>query len=418
VIQDRRFQLGVLLLIGGVGAWLMVGAKGDESVAAPTVEKVEEEQPELTPEQLRSAAIRRKTGAQIAQILIGESAQDRAKAIALIRKLGPEALELAREMFSEMEDDRRHAGAFVLATLGTAEDKKHVGEVFLDHADNPPGLLALAAASLRDPFLVGDFLENRSSPDPQVREAVCYALRASSRPDMGDILAFLADAEPRVRAAAERSVTEMLPKANPAGLRGAVDRALTSGEASTRVGALRLARRVNAGWVVDLASRSTLDQNSSVRREAVRTLEQSGDSRGAPALAQLVAKGKGRYERVRAANALGKVDADAASLDRLAGAARGKDPVVALAAARSLVERRDSRGVEELIRLRHVKQSREFDVDDEDEDLLRGLSEDVLRHASKGSRRGGESYERWWKRVERGYKVPASPFLPQFPDNH
>jgi len=418
VIHDRRFLAGALFLLLAGGVWLMVVGSDEESTTAPAGAQEVKEAEGPSPEAIRNAAIRRKAGAQIAKILLGENAQDRAKAMAMIKNLGPDAVQLAREMFAEMDDDRRHASAFVLASLGTADDKQHVGEAFLDETDNPPALLALAAASLRDPLLVGDFLEHRSHPDAQVREAVCYALRAASSPDMGDILPLLADGEPRVRAAAERSVTELLPKANPADLRGAVDSALKGGEPEVRTGALRLAQRINAVWVTELASRATLDKNRTVRREAVRTLAKSGDARGAPALAQLVARGEDRYEKVRAANALGRVDADAASLDKLAAAARGKDPVVALAAARSLVERRDSRGVGELIRLQHVKQSAELDVDDEDEDLLRDLSRKVLRQAARGTRRRGESYEKWWSRVGRDYKVPASPFLPKFPSNH
>jgi HEAT repeat protein len=372
----------------------------------------------MSEEEMRLAAVRREAGAQIAKILLSQSESERATAIAVLRNLGPEALNVARELFHQMEDNRRDGSAYVLAALGTSEDKAEVAHVFVDESDNPAPLLALAAASLRDPQLVHRFLQLRTSPDPQVREAVCYGLRASSTPDMSHVLELLADGEPRVRAAAERSVTELLPKAIPASLKGVVDRALSTGEPAARVGALRLAERVSADWSVDMASRATKDANRAVRRAAVRVLSDSGDVRAAPALVELVASGENRLEKVRAASALGKVDADAASLDRLAAAARGEDPVVALAAARSLVERRDARGVPELIRLQHVKKSAELNVDSEDEDLLRGLSTKVLRQASKGTRRRGESYEKWWQRVGRDYKVPASPFVPQFPANH
>jgi len=417
VIIDKRLIAAVLLLLG-LGLWIMAGGSDEGQIEAEVEADVEAEAEGPSPEALRRTAIRREVGAQIAKILLDENAQDRAKALAVLKGLGPDAVAFARDMFETMEDDRRHAGAFVLASLGTAADKRHVGEAFLDQAGNPPGLLALAAASLRDPFLVGDFVEHKSHPDPQVREAVCYALRATETPDMGDILSLLADGEPRVRAAAERSVTELLPKANPISLRSAIDRALTSGEPYTRVGALRLAGRVNKGWVSDFASRATRDANRMVRREAIQTLASSGDRRGAPALAQLVTSGDGRNEKIRAANALGKVDADSTSLDRLAAAAKGKDPVVGLAAARSLVERRDPRGVAALVRLQHVKQSKDLNVDDEDEDLLKGLSRRVLKQASRGTIKRGESYDKWWKRVERGYNVPASPFLAEFPSNH
>jgi len=419
VIHDPRFRwCVVLVLMAGLAAWMFLSGADGEPVADTTARKTAPKQPELTAEQMRLAAIRGEAGAQIGKILQAENAQDRARAIALLKNLGPEALAVARELFHEMEDGRRDAGAFVLATLGNEDDKRDVAHAFIDDNGNPPALLALAAASLRDPFLVDRFLDQRDNPDPQVREAVCYALRASPTPDMADILGLLADGEPRVRAAAERSVTEMLPKANPASLKGVVDHALRKGDPAARVGALRLAGRVNGEWVIQMAGRSTTDANSTVRRAAVKVLVKSGDPSAAPVLAAMVQSGNDRGEKVRAANALGKIPADAATLDKLASAARGKDPVVALAAARSLVERRDVRGVPELIRLQSVRQSAELNVDDEDEQLLRGLTDDVLRQASKGTRRSGESYAKWWKRVEKRYKVPASPFLPQFPSNH
>ena len=120
----------------------------------------------------------------------------------------------------------------------------------------------------------------------------------------------------------------------------------------------------------------------------------------------------------RAANAMGRVDIGKKERDALALVARGDDPVVALAAARSLVARRDARGIPALIHLGTVKESAKLGVDDEDADLLAELSRDVLKQVSKGSRRGTETHAQWWKRVGRGYRVPATPFLPEFPGNH
>jgi hypothetical protein len=136
-------------------------------------------------------------------------------------------------------------------------------------------------------------------------------------------------------------------------------------------------------------------------------------------LVGLMEDGANRNEKIRAASALAELPAERATLDSLAKAARGNDPVVALAAARTLVSHKDERGIPALLSLRQVKQSAERRVDDEDAKLLAGLSKDVLRAASKDNPpRHGESWERWWKRVHGRFEFPYHSHVPSFPDNH
>ena len=69
--------------------------------------------------------------------------------------------------------------------------------------------------------------------------------------------------------------------------------------------------------------------------------------------------------------------------------------------------------------LRNVKQSSELRVDHEDAQLLASLSKDVLRAASKENPpRRGESWDRWWKRVNGRFEFPYRNHVPKFPDNH
>jgi HEAT repeat protein len=416
VSRGKLLVFAAIVLLA-VGAWMILGAAGDEAENRPAA-TVEKEPEGPSEEEVRKAAVRRASAAQLARLILGASPQERAKVMAILRNLGPEAIEFAREVFANPDDERAYAGAYVLSILGNADDKQLIKGEFLEEARDPPALLAHAAANLRNSMLVSEFEVLTRSADPTVREAAAVGLRAATTPDMTHIMVLLADAEPNVRAVAERSVTEMLPNANPGSLRSAVKVVLSSGAPADRVGALRLAKRIDAPWVFDMAGKATTDKDLRVRNAAVETLARTGDTRAGPALARVVLDNDSRGERVRAASAMGKVDIGKKERDALAAAAKGKDPVVALAAARSLVARRDARGIPALIELRHVKKSAALGVDGEDADLLAGLSRDVLKHASKGSRRGGETYEKWWARVGGSYRVPSSPFLPEFPKNH
>ena len=417
-MSPGKFAFAGVVVLLVVGLWLL---SREEEASAPKEAKAldpEVFKDQRTEAEKRKAQVRMQTGTQVARILLGASVADRAKAIAVLRNLGPEALEIARTLLAEADDARAYAGAYVLGVLGNQDDRDLVRDAFMDEKDNPHGLLALAAANLQDDFLISQLTELSGSPNPMVREAVALGLRAGSTPDMDAILPLLADAEPRVRAVAERSLSQMLPKADGRDVRAAVTRATERGVVADRIGALRLARRINAPWVCDIATKAASDKNLAVRRHAIKTLAASGDARAAEPLSRLLASGRDRVEKVRAANAMGRIEPSKKSLGALAKAANGKDPIVALAAARSLVARQDARGIPALIRLSGMKESKANNVDDEDAVLLASLPKDVLAHASKGSRRGGESYDKWWARVGGSYRVPTSPFLPEFPKNH
>ena len=418
-MSPGKFAFAGVIVLLAVGMWLLSG--GDEEQAASSAAKPLD--PKVykdlrTDTEKRADAIRMQAGSQVSRILQGESVRDRAKAIAILRNLGPDALVVAREMLANADDQRGYAGAYVLAILGNQDDRDAVRDLFMDERANPDGLLALAAANLKDDFLASEFADLASSPDPQVREAAALGLRSGTNPDINTILSLLADAEPRVRAVAERSVTAMLPKADARAVREAVTRAIETGVTADRIGALALARKIDAPWVCEAAMKAAGDKKLAVRRHAIETLAATGDARAAKPLARLLETGRDRMEKVRAANAMGRIEPSAALLDSLNKAANGKDPIVALAAARSLVARQDVRGIPALIRLSHVKQSKSLNVDHEDSELLIDLPAEVLTHVSKGSRRSSETYEKWWSRVGRNYRVPPSPFLPEFPKNH
>ena len=122
---------------------------------------------------------------------------------------------------------------------------------------------------------------------------------------------------------------------------------------------------------------------------------------------------------MRAANTLCSVKARPEALDALAAAATEKDPIVALAAARALVAHRDVRGIPALIELGKVKESADLDIDDEDADLLAGLSVEVLSAAAgTNGPRDGETWGRWWSRVRHRYRYPRRVSVPEFPPNH
>jgi len=280
-------------------------------------------------------------------------------------------------------------------------------------------LLALAAAELKDPQLVDVFASLRESPDADIRLAVTRGLRGANDAPIRDLLPLLADPEPRVRASAERTLIELVPKANATAARRETETALSSADPSIRVAALRLAVAFNAPWVDGLAAQAARDKDRDVRREAVDVLGRRGQASSAAALVELVNKGADRYERVHAATALGTVAAPAEALDALAKVASGSDPIVALAAARTLAERRDPRAIPSLVRLGSVEESARLRVDSEDVELLRDMSSEILDSASRERpRRSGETWEAWWARVGPGYRMPVDTSVPAFPANH
>ena len=91
-----------------------------------------------------------------------------------------------------------------------------------------------------------------------------------------------------------------------------------------------------------------------------------------------------------------------------------------LAAARVLAVNKDRRAIPALLKLRRVKQDDKRGIDDEDSMLLASMSRSVLKAASKEkTRRNGESWDRWWKRVGKDFKYPhRNGHIPKFPKNH
>ena len=129
--------------------------------------------------------------------------------------------------------------------------------------------------------------------------------------------------------------------------------------------------------------------------------------------------GVDREERIRAANALAAIDADGATRDALAAAAKDGDPLVGLAASRALLAQRDKRAIPPLLGLHKSTESEELNIDDEDADLLVELSGRLLREvATENPPRSSENWDAWWGRVRPSFKFPVNARLPEFPQVH
>lgn len=379
------------------------------AVAAP------KDQGHERPEELKKHTAR----ACVSRILRGD-AEERAKAVSILRNLGKEGLEVLREVFADQGSRRkREAAAYGLAVLGDARDKDLIADAFLETKHAPTPLMAAAAAELKDPHLVQAFLELRVSKDWRIREAAARALRAEKFPDLRDVMPLLADDEPRVRAVAESTLVGMLDRLNDKNVEEVVTEVLASGGAREQQTALKLCARVDKPWTVTVAMRALKDSKATVRAEAIDVLGRKGDRRAQRALVGLMYEGQGRRERVRAASALGTMGGNQALRDHLAKVSRGKDPLVALAASRSLAAQGDPRGIEALLDLREVRKSAARNVDEEDEMLLRKMSDQVLTQVQGArKRRANEDWKTWWRRVRRDYRIPPRVRLPEFPDNH
>lgn len=354
-------------------------------------------------------------------LIEGAVEADRLRAVALLRELGEPALKLLyEELADEAGGSRRYAAAFAVSMLGDEESKHLVADLFREQRRAPHPLLAAAAARLEDPELAREFLALTSSPDYEVRRAVARAQRGADFPDLADLLPLLADTEPKVRDEAERSLAHLLPRMEPAEIKLATEAAVTNGSPTVKLAGLRMCRRLDTPWARKLAAKATADSSWVVREEAMQTLGSHGDPAASKPLARVLRQDVGRHEKVCAANALSNVETDKEALDALASASRDKDPMVALAASRALVARGDARGVPPLLMLRHVKESAALRVDDEDADLLRGLSDHVLESVAKGrhARHPGENWDRWWSRVREDFRVPDTTVIPAYPDNH
>ncbi len=417
--RDLRYALLGLFVIAlsvALISWSSGGVESEtgDARSAALAKKADEATPLRSPE-----AIRHQAAKVLALILDGDEA-DRRRAVAILGNLGPEALESLREEFESGENPRRRdAAAFALAILGDDDDHDVVAAEFLDQKRDPTPLLALAAAELGDPYLVEAFKDLRRSPDATVREAVARAFRAAASAPLAELLDLFADKEPRVRDVAERTLAAALPKAQPDEIRSAAETAAASKNPRLRIAGIRLGTRVDTKWSIRLACKAVRDPDMTVRHAAIQSIANHGDPSGCTPLIGLMEDGAGRREKIRAASALAELPAERATLDSLAKVARGNDPVVALAAARTLVSHKDERGIPALLSLRQVKQSAERRVDHEDAKLLAGLSKNVLRAASKDNPpRRGESWERWWKRVHKRFEFPYHNHVPRFPDHH
>jgi len=418
----RRVGLGVALLGGVVFAATLATRSRHGAPTAPASSPGTAARPSPAPEteEAKLDAMRHAAMAALATILRPEES-DRARAVAMLRNLGPGALAFVRACFGEGADGPiGAAAAFALAQLGDDSDRQAVAGAFLDDQLHPTPLLALAAAELRDPALAAAFVGMRDSPDPEIRLAVARGLRAANDPPIEELLPLLSDPEPRVRDAAERAMVEVIPRADATAVRGVAETAFASADASLRIAALRLGASLDAPWVDELATRGVRDGDRSVRSEATTALGAVGTRAAAAPLLGLVERGADRAERVQAATALGTVDAPPETLDALARTASdGADPMVALAAARTLAAHRDPRAIPALVRLETVRESAELKIDDEDADLLEGLSRRILSSASSGrARERGESWSAWWQRVGKNYQFPTSATVPDFPWNH
>lgn len=371
-------------------------------------------------EELRSEDAKKHQARECVSRILRGDADERAQAVAILRNLGDEGLAVLRETFAKDENPRkREAAAFGLALLGSSADRDRVAEAFVAKKGQPTALMAAAAAQLRDPGLVREFLDLRDSKDWRVREAVALALRADTLPNPGDIMPLLADGEPRVREAAERTLTGMLDRMDQRSVEQVVNAALDADDPLVQETALRVCSRVDRPWAVKAAMRGLDDPKASVRAEAIRVLTRKGDSRARGALIELMREGDGRRERVRAANALGSLERSPEMIEQLAETARGSDPIVSLAASRSLAAQGDSRAIDALLRLRKVRKSADLDVDDEDAMLLRSLSEEILvRIQGREKRRPNEDWAAWWKRVRGKHSIPPRVRIPEFPENH
>jgi len=414
-------RVAPVLVVGAVVAALWASRSGEDSQPSSRARPSKKEAPDGRDAATRNRkqAVRHATSAALAAVLKPDE-NERARAVAKLRELGPEAMDIIRDCFGKgVEDPMGLAAAYALACLGDETDHAHVAQEFVARHSEPPPLLALAAAELRDPDLVTTFAALRTSQDTDVRLAVTRGLRAGNQAPIGDLLPLLADPEPRVRASAERTLVEIMPRAHAETVRREAENAMASSDTSMRVAALRLVVAADAPWADQLAIQATRDGHPSVRREATEVLGQIGRPSGAAALVGLVEKGADRDERVRAATALGTVAAPPEALDALAKVASRGDPVVALAAARTLAAQRDERAIPSLVRLQSVKESAALRVDEEDADLLRDMSGAILGAASRHEpRRRGETWAAWWKRVGPGFRIPADTTVPDFPWNH
>jgi len=422
--RSVKIGVGVAVLVAGVGAAVWANWPRDDAWAVEAAAN-REKQAEAADKRARATriqqeAVRHATVAALTTAMRCDE-RDLARAVASLRSLGPDALPLLREVFERgVEDPLGCAAAYALAHLGGEEDRWRIADEFIAHERQPIPLLALAAAELRDPHLAPAFAQMAGSAEVNLRIAAARGLRAASDPPVAALLPLLTDDEPRVRESAERSMLEVLPRADGGTVRRAAERALESSNPALRVAALRLGMQANARWTGDAAARAARDPDERVRHEAVSTLGRVGAPAAAEPLLGLVERGVDRRERIHAATALGTVAAPPEALDELARrTAAERDPMVALASARTLAAHRDPRAIPELVRLGEVRESKELDIDDEDAFLLRDMSTQILRAAAKDRPiQNGESWGAWWGRVGRDYRFPKDAVVPEFPWNH
>lgn len=418
-MANHRIVLSILG-IAIVAVFIAVSTGGpSETAATDRTARIRKEADEKEAQSAKLKALHQ-ADCSLAIIAKGD-ATERARAIAILRNLGDEALVLIREQFAEMDDGRRRdAAAFALAAVGDAADQAMVHDAFRSEGSAVRPLMALAAASLQDPQLVHYFEALKDSTDATIRESVAIAYRASNTPDAKVLIHLLADAEPRVQAAASQAFVMLLPKMRGSQLQKSVEFAAQSRSHGIRAAALQVCAKSNEQWAVDAACKATRDPIRSVRAAAVRALGSMGEQSATPHLVALMNSGSDRDERAMVANALAKITRSQSACDQLAKAAKGSDPMVGLAAARALVAHQDKRGIEAMIALQGVKQDAARNVDDEDAMLLTSLSTKILKDASRTRQRGrGESWQRWWKRVNKSYKFPRrGAQFPAFPENH
>ncbi|MEE8105908.1 MAG: HEAT repeat domain-containing protein, partial [Planctomycetota bacterium] len=350
-----HFVAAVLVIAGGFTAYFLSGS-ADASTGKPDGNAAETSET-LVPTRKRRAEedIRHAAKQSVLSILRGSDA-DRARAIAVLKNLGDEGLQLLREEFdNRYGTPRGAAAAFALAHVGKEEDFGAVAAAFREQKHEIHGLMALAAARLGNSGVSDEMRDLRGNKDPVVRRAVAIALRTAAVAHPGELLELAADPEPRVQNAAQMTLLIVSSKLDPRELKKAATEAANSSKPMLRATGIKIGAQMKAPWALELAAKGTRDKDMRVRLASIQSLGKLGDGRAASTLSAIMQTGRNRRERVKAANALAEVPVSKGTLDDLAKTAARGDPIVGLAAARVLAVNKDRRAIPALLKLRSVK---------------------------------------------------------------
>ncbi|MEM8885662.1 MAG: HEAT repeat domain-containing protein [Planctomycetota bacterium] len=328
---------------------------------------------------------------------------DRARAVAAFKA---QKLQTSEDLLLEVQSNRqglRGPAAYLLASLGDDEEQNVVARVFLSSKDKPGGLLALAAAELRDPDLAEAITPLYRSEDPIEREAAAMALRDHPEPAADVLLRLYADPDRRVRRAAARTLAELEGMLKSAAFHAAVDEALSSESEAKRMAALSLCYQMRSLEATDMLAQAMLDESAAVRAKALDCLARLGGPTARSAMLNIVWEGT-PFERLRALEGLERVGLDDMAATSLTRAEHELDDRRLTAGiARLLVLSNDTRGIKLAIRL-HA----DADLRDGADRAVWEQARTILEAVSAQSRpRDDESYHWWWRRVESNYEFPS-----------